>query len=288
MDSILIIWTFYEFDVHFVNYYPSSHSQCRTEFNITKIIPGTQSFSRSIAILQAISDHTTAPTAPDLLASCGLSRPTLFRILASLEAEGLVIKTSQGSYKLGTRLVGLARRALEDIDIRSLARPELESLRDRTEETVHLAIRSGDEMVYIDKIESLKAVRMASSIGTRVALHSTSVGKSFLSALPTSDFESLINRLNLNKLTEQTATTPQALTEQIEEYHRLGYMYDDQENEIGISCFGAAILNEQLYPIAAVSISVPVFRVRAEQNFYIKPLLECAANISRTAGANVT
>ena len=164
----------------------------------------------------------------------------------------------------------------------------MESLRDRTEETVHLAIRSGDEMVYIDKIESLKAVRMASSIGTRVALHSTSVGKSFLSALPASDFESLINRLNLNKLTDQTATTPQALTEQIEEYHRLGYMYDDQENEIGISCFGAAILNEQLYPIAAVSISVPVFRVRAEQNFYIKPLLECAANISRTAGANVT
>ena len=96
--------------------------------------------------------------------------------MASLEAEELVVKTHKGGYKLGIRLVGLARRALEDIDIRSLARLELESLRDRTGETVHLAIRSGDEMVYIDKIESLKVVRMASSIGARVALHSTSVG----------------------------------------------------------------------------------------------------------------
>jgi DNA-binding IclR family transcriptional regulator len=283
-----IIWSYYETASHFVNHYPNGHSQCRTEVALTKIIPGTQSFSRSIAVLQAISDYTSPPTASDLLAGCGLSRPTLFRILASLEAEGLVTKTNQGCYKPGTRLVGLARRALEDTDIRSLARPELESLRDRTGETVHLAIRSGDEMVYIDKIESLKVVRMASSIGTRVALHSTSVGKSYLSALPAADFEALINRLDLNKLTDQTATTPQALTEQVEKYRRLGYINDDQENEIGISCFGAAILNEQLNPIAAVSISVPVFRVRAEQNFYTRPLQECAANISRTAGANVT
>ena len=94
-------------------------------------------------------------------------------------------------------------------------------------------------MVYVDKIENLKVVRMTSSIGTKVALHSTSVGKSLLSALPAANFEALINRLELNKLTDKTATTPQALTEQIEEYHRLGHIYDDQENEVGISCFGA-------------------------------------------------
>lgn len=255
---------------------------------MTKIVPGTQSFSRSIAILQAISDYTSPPTAADLLAGCSLSRPTLFRILASLEAEGLVMKTNQGCYIPGTRLVGLARRALEDIDIRSLARPKLENLRDQTGETVHLAIRSGDEMVYIDKMESLKVVRMASSVGARVALHSTSVGKSFLSALPAADFDALMNRLDLDKLTDQTITTPKALTEQVEKYRRLGYINDNQENETGISCFGAAILNEQLKPIAAVSISVPVFRVRAERDFYTIPLQECVASISRVAGANVT
>mgnify|MGYP003684495817 CR=1 FL=1 len=173
---------------------------------MTKIIPGTQSFSRSIAVLQAISDCSAPPTAADLLAGCGLSRPTLFRILASLEAEGLARKTNQGCYLPGIRLVGLARRALEDIDIRNLARPELESLRDRTGETVHLAIRSGDEMVYIDKIESLKVVRMASSVGARVALHSTSVGKSFLSALPAAEFDTVMARLDLNKFTDQTTT----------------------------------------------------------------------------------
>ena len=255
---------------------------------MTRIVPGTQSFSRSIAVLQAISDYSSPPTAADLLTGCGLSRPTLFRILASLEAEGLVSKSSDGCYLPGTRLVGLARRALAEIDVRSLARPELERLRDRTGETVHLAIPSGDEMVYIDKIESLKIVRMASSVGARVALHSTSVGKSFLSALPAADFEALMARLNLNKLTDQTTTTPQALAKQVKQYHQLGYVNDDQENETGISCFGAAILNEQLRPIAAVSVSVPVFRVKPEQDFYTIPLQECVAHISRAAGANIT
>ena len=124
------------------------------EFTLTKFVPGTQSFSRSIAVLQVISNYGSPPTTTDLQSSCDLSRPTLYRILASLEAEELVAKTNEGRYKLGIRLVGLARRALEDIDIRSLARQELERLRDRTGETVHLAIRSGDAMVYIDKIES--------------------------------------------------------------------------------------------------------------------------------------
>ena len=134
----------------------------------------------------------------------------------------------------------MARRALEDIDILSLARPKLESFRDRTGETAHLAIRNGDELVYIDKIESLKVVRMASSIGARVAFHSTSVGKSFLSALPTADFKSLIKSLKLEKITNRTTVTFQALEEQVKKYRRLGYVNDDQENETGISCFGAA------------------------------------------------
>lgn len=258
------------------------------EFTLTKVVHGTQSFSRSIAVLQVISNYGSPPTTTDLQSSCELSRPTLYRILASLEAEELVAKTNEGGYKLGIRLVGLARRALEDIDIRSLARLELESLRDRTGETVHLAIRSGDEMVYIDKIESLKVVRMASSIGARVAFHSTSVGKSFLSALPTADFKSLINSLKLEKITNRTTITSQALEEQIKKYRRLGYVNDDQENETGISCFGAAILNEKLNPIGAVSISVPVYRVKTDHNFYTKPLQECVATISRATGAKIT
>ena len=86
---------------------------------------------------------------------------------------------------------------------------------------------------------------MASSIGARVALHSTSVGKSFLSSLPTADFKVLVNRVKLEKITNQTTVTFQALVEQVEKYHRLGYINDDEETEAGISCFGAAIMNER-------------------------------------------
>jgi len=98
------------------------------------------------------------------------TRPTLYRILSPLEAEGIVIKANGKRYRLGARLIGLANGALAQVDVRSIARLALAALHDETGETVHLAIRNHDEMVYVDKIDSREVVRMSSTIGTRVSL----------------------------------------------------------------------------------------------------------------------
>ena len=147
-------------------------------------VQGTQSFTRSIALLRHIADRSDPPALQDLLRECGLTRPSLYRMLAGLEAEGLVTQTSDKRYLPGPGLISLARKALAGQDVRALARPALERLRDATGETVHLAVRSGDEMVYIEKIESQQSVRMASTIGTRVPFHSTGVGKAYLAENP--------------------------------------------------------------------------------------------------------
>ena len=96
------------------------------------------------------------------------TRPTLYRILSSLEAEGVVIKASGKRNRLGARLIGLANGALPQVDVRSIARLALAALHDETGETVHLAIRNRDEMVYFYKIDSREVVHMSSTIGTRV------------------------------------------------------------------------------------------------------------------------
>lgn len=98
------------------------------------------------------------------------TRPTLYRILSSLEAEGVVIKASGKRNRLGARLIGLANGALPQVDVRSIARLALAALHDETGETVHLAIRNRDEMVYFYKIDSREVVHMSSTIGTRVPL----------------------------------------------------------------------------------------------------------------------
>ncbi len=244
------------------------------------MVQGAQSFSRSLNVLQMIADYDGAPTIADLLSRTDLTRPTLYRILGSLEAEGLVLRQRDKSYILGIRLVTLARKALADNDLRKIARPCLEKLRDETGETVHLAIRSGDELVYVDKIESTATVRMTSTIGTRVNFHSTGVGKAFLSAMEPSDADELIDRLTLSRITRYTTTDKKVLRDIVAQSRQQGFVFDDQENEEGIVCYGAAICSAVGAPVAAVSVSIPTFRLQSDPGFYISPLQKWTRQIS--------
>ena len=168
--------------------------------------------------------------------------------------------------------------------MRKIAEPSLARLRDATGETVHLAIRSGDELVYIDKIESQEVVRMASTIGTRISFHASSVGKAFLSALPTSDAENMIDHMTLTRFTSFTAIDCVTLQETVKQARAAGFVCDNQENEIGIVCFGAAICDGADHPVASVSISVPLFRLSNDASRYSAPLLQATAEISAQLG----
>jgi IclR family transcriptional regulator, KDG regulon repressor len=250
-------------------------------------VQGAQSFSRSIGVLQLIADAEQPLSRAALMQKCALTRPTLYRIIASLEAEGLIEAAGENRYRLGGRLVSLARMALARNDVRSVAAPVLSQLRDATGETAHLAVRSGNELVYIDKIESHQAVRMASSIGTRVAMHSTAVGKAYLGAMPPREADALIDTLDLVPVTKYTRTGRKALKTAVSKARKQGFVLDEQENELGIVCFGAAICEAVGRPIASVSVSIPLFRVGAATR-YSDPLLEAVTSISRQLGFGQT
>ncbi len=247
---------------------------------MSKQIQGTQSFARSISLLQHICDRTTPPAFQDLLAECTFTRPTLYRLLHGLEAEGLVIQARDKRYKPGPRLINLARTALSTSDIRDLARDALIRVRDKTGETVHLAVPSGEGLVYIDKIESLETVRMNSTIGTFVPLHSSGVGKAYLSALPEDEFADYLETATLTPITSFTTTDPAGLRVQINQCRTQGFVFDNQENEVGIACFGAPILDEAARPIAAISVSVPLFRLDKDKSRYSAAVLECVRELS--------
>lgn len=247
-------------------------------------VQGAQSFARSMTVLQLIADAAHPPGIGDLMVDGGLTRPTLYRILGSLEAEGLIRQTVGKRFVLGPRLIGLAHRALAQNDIRTVAHEELAALRDATGETVHLAVRNLHEMVYIDKIESQQLVRMASGIGTRVPFHSSSVGRAYLAALSETEAQELIGRLQLNPMTKRTPTKQRRLQRLIAEARSRGYSHDDEENETGIVCFGAPILDADTQPVASVSVSVPSFRLDENHERYWQPLIQCCDSISAACG----
>ncbi len=234
-------------------------------------------------MLQLIADAGQPPSRADFVTQSGLTLPTLYGIIASLEAKELIEATGENRYHIGGRLVSLARTALEQIDFRKVSEPFLTQLRDATAESVHLAVRAGDALVYIDKIESKAAVRMMSMIGTRVAFHTTAVGNAFLSAMGPATADDLINQVDLPAITQFTTTDPEALRKIVRQASLDGYAREHQENEIGIVCFGATILQARDRPLVSISVSVPLFRLDDPER-HTMPLMEAAASISNRLG----
>lgn len=241
---------------------------------------GTAAFSKFMTVLQAVSDASMPPTASQLAASCGYPRPTVYRIIGALAAQGLVVEQAAGTFIPGARLIHFARRSLERLDVRAAAVEALRTLRDITGETIHLAVRGGQQMVYVDKLESLHAVRMASQIGSSVTLYSSSVGKAFIAALPVEERRQALLGVELKRFTEHTITDRAMLDIELEMTRQRGYAEDREENEADIFCYGCAILDRDRRPVGAVSISVPRFRQPSSpHDRYIAPLVAACREI---------
>lgn len=226
-------------------------------------VQGTASFSKFMNVLQAIADSSDVDIA-QLCKIVPYPRPTIYRLVSALIAEGLVVENKdRGTFKLGIRLISLAVRAREEHDLRNTAHRHIAELRDITGETVHLAVPSGLEMVYVDKLESPQTVRMVSRIGTRVRLHSTSVGKAYLATLDPAIRDDILGRIQLTRQTEYSIIDLDRLKTELEETRQRGYSIDWEENELDIRCFGAAILDREGQPVGCVSVSVPKYRYAA-------------------------
>jgi IclR family transcriptional regulator, KDG regulon repressor len=225
-------------------------------------------------VMQLIADADEPPTIAQLAALSGYPRPTVYRIVGALIAEGLAVESARGGcYALGPRLMSLASRSWERSDLRIAATDALQTLRDATQETVHLAVRSGAEMVYIEKLESPHAVRMASRIGTRVTLYSSSVGKAYLSMLPRAERDALLHGLKFERFTANTIIERTLLDAELDATRARGYAEDREENEAQIFCYGSAIVGASGATIGCVSVSIPLFRkCETPMETYVEPL----------------
>ena len=240
----------------------------------TNQVQGAAAFSKFMTVLQTIADEPSGIDIAQLTKATPYPRGTVYRLVAALVAEGLVVQRREdGTYRLGPRLIQLASKTWETSDLRTVARDFLISLRDATDEVVHLAVPSSNKMVYIDKIEGSNTVQMKTSIGGQVEVHSTSVGKAWLSGLNEERLNRVLSELTLKRHTENTFTDPDALRKELIRFRLQGYAEDNEENEPHIRCVGSPIFNRSGEPVGAISISVPVYRIDPKRHAHIAGLV---------------
>jgi DNA-binding IclR family transcriptional regulator len=246
---------------------------------------GVQSLERAAALLRALAEAGRPLSAGELAAAVGLPRPTVYRLLQTLCAEGWVAQNGR-SFVIGASVLWLAARRLEQLELRSVGRPLLAELRDRTGETVHLGVLEAGQVVYVEKLESPGPLRMASMVGRIVPAHSTALGKAMLAYLPREQVERIVERHGLVRRTPNTITDPARLFQELAAIRARGYSIDNVENEEGIRCVGAAIFDHRGRVAGAVSVSGSVASISLERaRRELGPLVrETAQRISQAMG----
>ena len=244
-----------------------------------------QALDRAFAVLDLLGESETPLGLAQVALSLQLHKSTAHRFLMVLERHRMVERTTTGKFRLGLRLFDFGNRAIEQYDLRDRAQPHLRRLVTETEETAHLCILEGAHIIYIDKIEPSRSVRMITRIGATNPVHCTSVGKAILAFLPEDRVADVLRRTRFERFTHRTVATPEALRVELEKTRRRGYAVDDEELEEGLRCIAVPVLDAQRQPVAAVSVSGPSFRVTAQKLPAIaNHLLQCVRGISVDMG----
>jgi DNA-binding IclR family transcriptional regulator len=226
-----------------------------------------------MSILNALAVRQEESSLAELCATLNLHKSTVHRLMMVLEGHRLVSKNPEtGRYRLGLKLFELGSKAIATLDLREHSRPYLTRLLQETQETVHLCILDFDEVVYLEKMEPERSVRMASRVGRRIAAYCTAVGKAVMAQLPEAELDEILEQTELKAITPRTITSAEALKKEFKLIRERGYAVDDEEVEEGVRCVAAAVRDHSGRAIAAVSVSGPAFRMNESK---IPAVAEC-------------
>lgn len=251
---------------------------------------GIRAVERAAVILRAFSPDAPELSVSELSRAVSLHKSTVHRLLTTLERTGFVVQDpATKRYRLGLPLFELGSLVVNTMEARRVARPYLEEVHRACGETVHLGILEDGEVIYIDKIESTRRVRMYSQIGRRAPSHCTALGKVLLAQLPDASLSEVVERRGLRRYTSKTITSPKELRDHCALIRQQGYALDAGEHEELIQCAAAPVYDHTGKGAAAVSVtSVAAAMDQHRIAEYVALVQQAARKISEALGYRPT
>ena len=241
---------------------------------------------KGLNLLEELAQSAKGMTAVELASSIGVHKTSVYRYLNTLLNAGYIESNGDGHYHLGNKILELGSQKLRRMPLREVAHSFLVKLSAETEKTVHLCVLDGQDVIYIDKVESQQSLPIISRIGSRAPAYCTGVGKALLSGLPTDQAVSLLRETTLEERTPNTITDPIKLLEEIKLTAERGYAIDNGEHEEGIKCFAALIRGYGGETVGTISITglKREFDNPEEAKRMISTITKTATEISRELG----
>ena len=209
---------------------------------------------RGIHILQSFRPTGQPQTLSEIARRTDLPKSTTHRLVDALVAQDLLDRTPDGLV-LGRAVFELGELVPIKMRLREAALPFMEDLYEATHETIHLAVRDGLDVLYVEKIRGHSGVDVPSRVGGRLPMSSTGVGKTLLAFSPASLVEEVVSR-PLRRLTAKSISDPLVLQNELATIRAAGVGYDHEEATLGVSCVAAPVLVRG-EPVAGLSVTVP-------------------------------
>lgn len=242
-----------------------------------------KSTKTTFALLEQLKRQNSAGVT-ELAGALDLPKSTVFSHLNTLHEEQYVVR-EEGRYKLSHRFLEYGEHVRRNSELRSTARPELESLAAETDELVNLMIEEFGQGVYVDLAEGEQAVQVDTYEGKRVGLYCTALGKAILSRLPEERVEEILDERPLEPITPNTITDRKELLEELDEVRERGVAFDDEERAEELRCVAAPIVSQGTVH-GAISVAGPLPRMNGDR--YRSEIPEQLINAASVIGINLT
>ncbi len=239
-----------------------------------------QSLDRAFDIIELLSSEADGLALRDIAESISLPISTVHRLLGSMMQRGYIEKTKiNGVYKIGLKFIELSSLYLNNLELKTEAHPLLMNLARTVGHVVYLATNIEDEVVYIDRVDTVRTLRSYSIVGQRRSLFTTALGKSLLLDRSPQELEQYIYAQILKKHTPHTIADKRELLAELELSRKRGWCFDHEEDQVGFRCIAAPVRDYRGRVIAAVSTSWDI------DSFGAVDVDKTAEHVVRTAGS---
>ncbi len=214
------------------------------------------SLDRGLRILGILGAAAEPLGVTEIAGVLKVDKSTAYRLLYTLQARGYVNQVETRKYKLGCECIHLGSLALKAIDLRAQARPFLEELADRTGQTVHLAVLSGSDAIYVDKVQGSSIIAISTSVGMESPRHCTASGKAIFAHLPPDEQRRQVyDGQVLHQFTPRTITDLASLEAHFQVVREQGCAADDEERYRGVRCVAAPVFDHSGQVVASIGVS---------------------------------
>lgn len=241
-----------------------------------------QSLERGLQVLQAFSQQKPAMTVSEMAKETGLSRPTVRRILLTLEHLGFA-ESRSGIYSLTPRTLSLGYAYLSSNNVWSIAQPFMRTFVDKTGESCSISILDGMDVLYVARVSTKRIMSINLDVGSRLPAYATSMGHVLLANLPEDELDRYLEKADFEKFTDKTITDKQQMKEVLADVRRKDWGGVDQQLEEGLRSIAVPIRNRNGRVIAAINCSVHAGRITKTvlREEFLPLLQECAESIGQ-------